>query len=81
MPAAVTEVAPLASVRASGEGETNRLIAAAAAHLLARGVAIAGGVQANVRRADRCKCDMDLKVLPEGPVIRISQDLGNRRWR
>lgn len=77
MTAEDTELAPLACIRGTEEGETNRLIAAAAAHLLARGVAVIGGVQANTPRADRCKCDMDLKVLPDGPVIRISQDLGN----
>ncbi|MFC7704220.1 DUF2478 domain-containing protein [Plastorhodobacter daqingensis] len=59
-----------------GRGATDDCLAAAVAALARRKVALAGTVQTNPERADRDKCDMDLRVLPDGPVLRISQDLG-----
>ena len=35
-----------------------------------------GVVQINAERDDAGPCDMDVKVLPDGPAIRISQSLG-----
>ncbi|GGH30654.1 Protein of unknown function [Cribrihabitans marinus] len=66
----------LAYVSTTERGATDRLLSAAAAHLAARGVALAGVVQSNTECADSSKCDMDLKVLPDGETIRISQSLG-----
>lgn len=57
-------------------GATDALLSAVAGRLLAEGVAVAGAVQANSACAPALHCDMDLSVLPDGPVIRISQSLG-----
>ena len=48
----------------------------AVARLMARGLRLAGTVQTNSERAGDPRCDMDVQVLPAGPVFRISQDLG-----
>lgn len=56
-------------------GATDRALAALAARLMSEGAAIAGAVQHNSGCADH-HCDMDLRVLPDGPVLRISQNLG-----
>lgn len=66
----------LAHVSIGGRGETDRFLAAVAGRLDAAGVRLAGTVQTNLPRADRHKCDMDLRVLPDGPVVRISEDRG-----
>jgi hypothetical protein len=59
-----------------GKGATDACLAAAVARLVARGVPLAGTVQTNPERPGRDLCDMDVRVLPDGPVLRISQDLG-----
>ena len=46
------------------------------ARLEGAGLRLAGTVQTNSENCDRGKCDMDLRVLPDGPSFRISQDLG-----
>jgi hypothetical protein len=66
----------LAYVICEERGETDRMLSALAARLLARGVKLAGVVQTNSECYDSNKCDMDLRVLPEGATIRISQSLG-----
>lgn len=63
-------------VRQDGRGETDAVLAAAVALIRAHGLAVVGAVQTNARRAGRDKCDMDVHVLPDGPVLCISQDLG-----
>lgn len=45
-------------------------------HWMRRGSGLPGTVQTSISRADRPKCDMDLRVLPDGPVVRISEDRG-----
>lgn len=67
---------PLAHIRLSEPGATDRFLREIAAHLMARGVRVAGTVQTNTDRACTHHCDMDVHVLPDGPVLRISQDLG-----
>ncbi len=57
-------------------GETDLRLQRLAARLMARGVAVAGAVQVNTDCPDSGGCDMDLAVVPDGPVIRISQRLG-----
>jgi len=42
----------------------------------AQGLRLAGTVQSNPLRDNRPKCDMDVHVLPDGPVLRISEDRG-----
>lgn len=66
----------LAHVSIGGRGETDRFLAAVARRLETAGVRLAGTVQTNISRADRTRCDMDLRVLPDGPVVRISEDRG-----
>ena len=66
----------LAHVLAPARGEVNRLLEELANRALAAGLRVVGAVQVDVPRADGDKCDMDLRLLPDGPVMRISQDLG-----
>jgi nucleoside-triphosphatase THEP1 len=62
---------------APGRGETNVLLADTAKALAADGLHLCGTVQTDTECADKAKCDMDVHILPDGPVIRISQDLGS----
>lgn len=57
-------------------GDTDELFFSLAQGLMARGLRVCGTVQINSERVKTDACDMDLRVLPEGPDIRISQDLG-----
>lgn len=66
----------LGYVTLAGRGRTDALLAAVVARLEAAGLRLAGTVQSNIQRADRALCDMDLRLLPDGPVVRISQDRG-----
>ena len=66
----------IAYVSLQGRGRTDRLVAEVADRLTAEGLRLAGTVQSNHERPDRKKCDMDLRVLPDGPVVRISEDRG-----
>ena len=67
----------LAYVTLQGRGRTDALIAEVAALLMGDGIRLAGTVQSNHERPDRRKCDMDLAVLPDGPIVRISEDRGS----
>lgn len=67
---------PIAYVSQSGRGSTDALIAEAVTLLQPLGLRLAGTVQRDVPRAGRTLCDMELCVLPEGPVFRINQDRG-----
>ncbi|MBT2130649.1 DUF2478 domain-containing protein [Aliiroseovarius lamellibrachiae] len=66
----------LAFTIAPGRGETNVLLADVAERLIRRDVRVAGTVQIDTDRGEDRKCDMDVKVLPDGPLIRISEDRG-----
>ncbi len=66
----------LAFIRTQGRGQTDLLLSELARTLIAQGVLICGVVQSNVECSDNDLCDMDVKVLPQGPVFRISQSLG-----
>ncbi|MRU15606.1 DUF2478 domain-containing protein [Roseovarius sp. A21] len=66
----------LGYVLAKERGATDRLLARLADRCLARGLRLAGVVQTNTACSDSYLCDMDVKVLPDGPVYRISQSLG-----
>ncbi len=61
---------------APGRGDTDLLLHGFAQSLLTLGLRLCGTVQINTERADAGPCDMDVLVLPKGPVFRISQDLG-----
>lgn len=66
----------LGYVTLQGRGRIDLLLAEVVDRLEAHGVALAGTVQTNIERADRPRCDMDLRLLPDGPVVRISVDRG-----
>jgi hypothetical protein len=66
----------IAYTMAPGRGDTDLLLHGFAQTLIKRGLRPCGTVQINTERADAGPCDMDVMVLPKGPVIRISQDLG-----
>lgn len=66
----------LACVTVAGKGLTDACLAQAVALMQAQGLRLAGSVQFNPQRADRPKCDMDVYILPGGPVLRISEDRG-----
>ena len=67
----------LAYTMAARGPDTDRLIEAFAGDLMARGLNVAGTVQMTSEHPDQGPCDMDVTVLPDGPVIRISQTLGS----
>lgn len=66
----------LAYTMAPGRGDTDLILFRLARTLSARGLRCCGTVQINSERADAGPCDMDVQVLPDGPILRISQDLG-----
>ena len=66
-----------AYVTLQGRGRIDTLIAEVAKKLMAEGLRLAGTVQSNIERTKRQKCDMELMILPDGPVVRISEDRGN----
>lgn len=66
----------IAFVRSSKRTSTNELFDALAHHLMAQNVRVVGTIQTNSPRPKSHKCDMDVRVLPDGDVIRISQNLG-----
>ncbi|WP_313980059.1 DUF2478 domain-containing protein [Iodidimonas nitroreducens] len=64
-------------------GDLDRILSKLAADLMARGLRCCGTVQINRSRlgvkdtyGGVGPCDMDVRVLPDGPVLRISQNLG-----
>ncbi|WIY25567.1 DUF2478 domain-containing protein [Parasedimentitalea psychrophila] len=66
----------LAYVMTPDRGATDRLLSELADRLQAQGTALAGIVQTNTECHDSALCDMDVRVLPQGETIRISQSLG-----
>lgn len=66
----------IAFTMSPGRGDTDLLLLQLSDRLARRGLRLCGTVQINTDRPDDDPCDMDVKVLPDGPVIRISQALG-----
>lgn len=66
----------IACTIADGRGGTDRLLASFGQALLKDGQRVCGTVQFNTENCTGGKCDMDVRVLPDGPIIRISQSLG-----
>lgn len=66
----------IAYIRSLQRGGTNELFDLFAHHLLAQGFRVVGTIQTNTPRPKSHKCDMDVRILPDGDIIRISQDLG-----
>lgn len=67
----------IAFVSSPERGETDRLLAEAAERLLREDMRLAGIVKHmdHVARAEN-GCDMQVRVLPAGPIIQITQNLG-----
>jgi len=61
---------------AAGQGDTDLVLFQVAQTLLERGRRVCGLVQVNTETCSDGPCDMDVRVLPDGPLIRISQSLG-----
>lgn len=69
----------LAYTMAPGRGDTDMVLASLAKDLAALGIRCCGTVQVNTVNpgyGTAGPCDMNVRVLPDGPVLRISQDLG-----
>ena len=67
----------LACVSVAGRGATDAFLSDIALALEAAGMRLAGTVQSNLERVGRRRCDMDIRVLPDGPTLRISEDRGD----
>lgn len=65
----------IAYTMAPGKGDIDLLLYRAAQRLRDQGIRCSGTVQINTDRVDG-PCDMDVQVLPDGPILRISQNLG-----
>ncbi|MEO9825937.1 MAG: DUF2478 domain-containing protein [Paracoccaceae bacterium] len=65
----------IAYTMAPGRGDTDLLLFGIAETLGSKGYRTCGTVQINTER-DGGSCDMDVKVLPDGPTLRVSQNLG-----
>lgn len=66
----------IAYLKFEGSENPNQALADLAQDLLDAGWRVIGTTQTNIPRQDTHKCDMDVRLLPEGAVIRISQNLG-----
>jgi len=66
----------LAYITVSGHGRIDMLIAEAVGALEKDGVRLAGTARGRPADPHGHPCDMDLRVLPDGPSFRISQPLG-----
>ena len=67
----------IAVISAKERGETDRLISETAAYLLAQGARLSGIVKVLEDDGDVSCCQkMSVQVLPDGPIIAITQDLG-----
>ena len=66
----------LAHTGSSVPGRMNEILCKLAEAMQADGAHVVGAVQTKRETDDDNPCDMDLKLLPEGPQICISQSLG-----
>ena len=66
----------IAYTMAPGRGDTDLLLFRLAQRLSAQGLATCGTIQINTENPGTGPCDMDVRVLPDGPDICISQNLG-----
>ncbi|MFP7571833.1 DUF2478 domain-containing protein [Marivita sp. S2033] len=68
----------IASVTSSERGGTDQVLCDVAARLQSRGVSLAGVLKDTGYVSGFSNgCDMRVRVLPDGPVIKITQDLGS----
>jgi hypothetical protein len=66
----------IAYTMSPGRGDMDQVLARLAERLMAAGRRTCGVVQINTEIGDDVPCDMDVRVLPDGPMLRISQSLG-----
>ncbi|MCB1456432.1 MAG: DUF2478 domain-containing protein [Nitratireductor sp.] len=66
----------LAYVMAPGRGDTDLILQALACSIIKQGWRPVGTVQINSGHEGAGPCDMDVRILPDGDTIRISQTLG-----
>lgn len=66
----------IACVTAAGRGATDRLLSDVVARLTDDGVRVLGALRAFGHGGEAEHCESALRVLPDGPVVRITQDLG-----
>ncbi|EPX77159.1 hypothetical protein thalar_02880 [Litoreibacter arenae DSM 19593] len=66
----------MAGVMADGRGMTDRLLAGVVARLIEDGVRVAGALRETGPSGESGQCDTALRLLPEGPVVPITQNLG-----
>lgn len=66
----------LAGVTGRGRGDTDRLLAVVSDRLARDGVRLLGALRPVSPVAGSGQCDSDLWLLPDGPIMRITQDLG-----
>ena len=66
----------IAFTMTEGKGDLDQVLYRFAQDQENNGTLVCGVVQVNTDREDCEKCDMDVRVMPKGPTIRISQNLG-----
>ena len=66
----------LANFSAQGPGATDRLLAVVFARLQVEGVRVIGALRAPPENGGANHCNSDLWLLPNGPLVRITQNLG-----
>ncbi|WP_232281589.1 DUF2478 domain-containing protein [Sagittula stellata] len=66
----------LGYIRSEDRGVGDMLLSHVAERLIAQGLRVHGAIQVNRDRHDGQRCDMDIRLLPEGREIRVSQSLG-----
>lgn len=66
----------IASVTSAERGATDRLLGAVVAQLINEGIRVAGALRPLAPGGGNGHCDSDLRLLPDGPEVRITQDLG-----
>lgn len=66
----------LACVTSPERGKTDQVLDAVASRLTGQGARVAGALRPIVPGRTHGYCDSDLRLLPDGPVVRITQDLG-----
>lgn len=66
----------LAGVAASGRGSTDRLLESVVSRLTGEGFRILGALRAIEPDGGSGDCNSALRLLPEGPVVTITQELG-----
>ena len=66
----------LGHIRSEDRGSGDTVLRNVAERLISQGVRVCGAIQVDRDRRDGQRCDMDVRILPEGPEIRISQSLG-----